>query len=246
MTKKNPSSLDFPNLSLTNTELPDLDVQTANQLLNNVFDACEMEPNSIPVEVLESWGNYQKPSFDLARTVTYFFLLVIILLPLLFFHPTISAKRINMDSATDAVYDISISSFLPVAVVSADLDGKPVSLQQKNKHDYTLTLTTNGTLSVTAVSMNGQETTETYEIAHLDTDKPEFIQSYTQGALVYLVVRDTYSGIDYDRISGLTPQSIDEESGTIAFTIPDEPQTVTIPDRAGNELILLISPVKTE
>lgn len=70
-------------------------------------------------------------------------------------------------------------------------------------------------------------------------DKPALSQSYTQGDLVYLVVRDTYSGIDYDNISGLTPQSIDAESGTIAFTIPDEPQTVTIPDKAGNELMLL-------
>ena len=51
--------------SLNSTEIPALDTQTANQLLNNVFEACNMEPNSIPVEVLESWGNYKKAGIRL-------------------------------------------------------------------------------------------------------------------------------------------------------------------------------------
>lgn len=246
MTRKKKPTIDFSDLSLNSTEIPELDTQTANQLLNNVFKACDMEPSSIPVEVLESWGNYRKPPFDFGRTISYGFVVLMVLLPLQFFHPTVSAKRINLESTSDAVYDISVKTLLPVTGVSAELNGKPVSLQQKGKHDYTTTLTENGTLTVTAVALNGQKTTQTYEVTHLDMDKPAFIQSYTQGDLVYLVVRDTYSGIDYENISGMTPQSIDEDTGTIAFTIPDEPQTVTIPDKAGNELMLLISPVKTE
>ena len=46
------------NSSLNNTEhtdIPELDTQTANQLLDNVFAACDMEPSVVPVEVLESW-----------------------------------------------------------------------------------------------------------------------------------------------------------------------------------------------
>ena len=246
MTKKKNSTIDFSDLSLNSTEIPELDAQTANQLLNNVFKACDMEPSSIPVEVLESWGNYKKPPLEFGRTVSYVVLVIMVLLPLQFFHPTVTARRVNVASTSDAVYDISVKTLIPISTVSAELNGKPVTLQQKNKHDFTTTLTENGTLSITAVSMNGQETTQTYEVTHLDTDKPQFIQSYTQGDLVYLVVRDTYSGIDYDNISGLTPRSIDTETGTIAFTIPEEPQTVTIPDKARNELMLLISPVTTE
>ena len=36
---------------------------------------------------------------------------------------------------------------------------------------------------------------------------------------------------------------LDEEKGLIAFTIPEAPTQITIPDRAGNELLLLLSPV---
>ena len=245
MIKKKQSDLHFSNPSLNSTEIPTLDTQTANQLLNNVFEACNMEPNSIPVEVLESWGNYKKPAFDFGKMISYIFILLLILLPLLFFHPNISAKRINVDSATDAIYNISVQTLLPVKSVSATLDGEPVALIGKNSKEYTASLTKNGTLTIIAKSFNGQETCHSYEVTHLDTDKPVFIHSYTQGNQVFLVVQDTFSGINYAGITGLTPTSYDESTGTIAFDIPVEPQSVTIPDNAGNELTLLISPVST-
>lgn len=43
----------------TNTnpdKIPELDSETANQLLNNIFAECEVVPNAIPLETLESWG----------------------------------------------------------------------------------------------------------------------------------------------------------------------------------------------
>lgn len=60
MSKDNIPTFQSEELSLNNAEIPTLDTQTANQLLNNVFNACDMDPSSIPVEVLESWGNYQE------------------------------------------------------------------------------------------------------------------------------------------------------------------------------------------
>ena len=177
--------------------------------------------------------------------ISYIFILLLILLPLLFFQPNIAAKRINVDSATGATYNISVQTFLPVKSVSATLDGEPVALICKNSKEYTASLTKNGTLTIIAKSFNGQKTCQSYEVTHLDTDKPVFIQSYTQEHQVFLVVQDTYSGINYAGITGLTPTSYDESTGTIAFDIPVEPQSVTIPDNAGNELTLLISPVST-
>lgn len=116
MIEKKQSDLHFSNPSLNSTEIPTLNTQTANQLLNNVFEACNMEPNSIPVEVLESWGNYKKPAFDFGKMISYIFILLLILLPLLFFQPNIAAKRINVDSATDATYNISGTDFITCKV----------------------------------------------------------------------------------------------------------------------------------
>lgn len=232
--------------SLNQSEIPELDPQTANQLLNNVFDACNMEPSSIPVEVLESWGNYKKPPLDFGRTISYVFFILIILLPLWFFHPSISANRINIDTTKDAVYDISVQTLLPLRSVSVTLNGEPVSVQHTSAKHFTATASENGTLTVTATTYNGQSTVQNYEVTHIDTEKPQLLQSYSHDGIVYLVVRDTYSGIDYDHITGLTPESVDQETGTIGFLIPDTPQVVTVPDHAGNELSLLISPVDTQ
>ena len=52
MSKDNIPTFQSEELSLNNAEIPTLDTQTANQLLNNVFNACDMDPSSIPVEVL--------------------------------------------------------------------------------------------------------------------------------------------------------------------------------------------------
>ena len=54
---------------------------------------------------------------------------------------------------------------------------------------------------------------------------------------------DTYSGIDYPNICGYAPDHFDPKTGMIVYPVPDAPVTVTIPDNAGNELVLLLSPV---
>ena len=98
-------------------------------------------------------------------------------------------------------------------------------------------------MMITVRSFNGQIATRTYKVSHLDTDKPDLIRSYSQNGLVYLEVLDAFSGINYDKIMGLTPESYDTATGTIVFKIPDTPTTLTIPDNTGNELTLLLSPV---
>ena len=243
LSKDNIPTFQSEELSLNNAEIPTLDTQTANQLLNNVFNACDMDPSSIPVEVLESWGNYKKPSFSLGRFFAYIFTILLVLLPLMFIHPTIIAERKNVKSATNAVYDIELKTLLPIRDASADLDGRPIALTKTGSHSYSAEITQNGTLTITAASVNGQTVTRTYQVSHLDTDKPELVNSYSQDGIVYLEILDTFSGIDYDHITGITPESVNTDTGVIAFRIPDNTTTVTIPDNAGNELTLLLSPV---
>lgn len=243
MNKNDTPVLDLNNSSLNNTDIPELDTQTANQLLNNVFAACDMEPSVVPVEVLESWGNYKKHGFDLGRTLAHIFLIVLILLPLMFFRPSIIAERTDVRSTSDAVYDIHIKTLLPLQAVSATLNGSPVRLQEEGPKEFKAKISSNGTLKIKAVSFNGQITTRSYKVLHLDKEKPVLKNSYSKDGYVYLEVIDTYSDIDYQNISGLTPDHFDMDTGTIVFPIPEEPVTVTIPDNAGNELVLLLSPV---
>lgn len=226
-----------------NTNIPPLDTQTANQLLNNVFTACDMTPSVIPVEVLESWGNYKKPAFNIGRFISYFFLIILVLTPLMFLKPSIVAERTGVTTASDAVYDIHIKTLLPLRSVTATLNDEPVALTESAIHEYTTRLTDNGVFTVTTVAFNGQTSTRSYTVSYLDKDKPELLDSYSKDGYVYLKLLDTYSGINYEGITGLTVESYDAATGTVEFKIPDTPSTVTIPDNAGNELTLLLSPV---
>ena len=227
------------------SRIPDLEPQAAGELLNHVFARRYMEPSTIPVEILESWENYKKPGFRWEKAAACIFLILLLLLPFLFLKPSIVAERKNVDSASNALYDIRIQSLLPVRSVSATLDNStPVPLRKSGFKKYTAEIISNGKLKIKAVSMNGQTTVKTYTVSHLDMDKPEFIKSYTQDDLIYLVVQDTYSGIDYGNIRGLKPESYDIEEGIITFRIPKTPTSVIIPDHAGNELKLLVSPIE--
>ena len=225
------------------TDIPELDTQTANQLLDNVFAACDVEPSVVPVEVLESWGNYKKHGFNLGRTLAYIFLILLILLPLMFFRPSIIAERTDVKSASDAIYSIHIKTLLPLHSVSATINGAPVQLQEEGSKEFKAAVSDNGTLKIKAVSFNGQVAARSYKVRHLDKEKPVLKDSYSKNGYVYLEVMDTYSGIDYPNIGGYAPDHFDTKTGMIVYPVPDEPVTVTIPDNAGNELVLLLSPV---
>lgn len=223
-------------------EIPELDPKTANQLLNNVLSSCQMKPNLIPVETLEAWGNYKKPAFNIGRIISYCATLILILLPLLFFQPTIVAERINVEKASYAEYDIRIKTLIPMGKVTATLDGVPLGVSEEANHEYLVDVESNGTLVITATAINGQTVSRTYEVTQIDTEKPELKDFYSKDGQVYLTVVDAFSGIDYDNISGMKPKSYDKDSGVIVFDIPEAPSQVVIPDMAGNELTLLLSP----
>lgn len=230
------------NLSIKD-DIPELDIQTADQLLNNILSACDMPPNSIPIDVLQSWGNYYKPRFGFVNKITYIIIILLILLPLMFFKPVIVAERTNVGSTNNAAYNIEIKTLLPISSVTASLDGTPVALKASDPKHYYTEVTDNGKLKITAIAFNGQIVTRTYTVAHIDTEKPEFIDSYSKDGYVYILVQDTFSGIDYDNISGLAPEDYDEDTGLLTFKVPDKATTLTIPDKAGNEISLLLSPV---
>lgn len=232
-------------------EIPPLDSMTANQVLNNVFVACDRPLSKIPVETLEEWGNYKSNDFRICRRVAYVILAVLIFLPLMFFHPTIIAERTNVNLSDAATFEVSVQSLLPVDGFSATLDGTPLNTERVDSKHYYVTVPENGTLKIKAVSLNGQSTENTYEVTHIDTDKPQLSDYYVEGNYVYLIILDTYSGVDYSSISASTssgdavaPVSVDAESGTIVFDIPSQPVTVSVSDMSGNKLEILLSPTE--
>lgn len=226
-----------------------LTADEADGILNRVFISCGKIPPVIPVHVFESWGNYKKQSFRAERVISGVVLAFLLVLPLVFLHPAISESRTDVGSADYATYDIKVRSVLPLLSVKAELNGSPAEVKKTGGGTYTVQVPENGTLTISAVTLSLQTASESSTVYFKDTDRPELIKYYTKNGLVYLAVRDTYSGIDYTGITAwdsnmksIEPASIDSENELIAFAIPDSAIHVRIPDKSGNILPLVISP----
>ena len=231
------------------TSACELDPERAGRILTSVFASCGKPPSAVPVRTFMEWGNYTKHSFRAGKALCFAALAAMALLPLCFLHPEIYAVRTNIDSTQHAAYTITVNSLLPVTDVSAELDGSTVPLQKNSGTSYSAELDGNGTLLLSAVSVNGQTSSVEYNVNYIDSEKPELVNYYTKNGLVCIVVKDSYSGIDFSGITAkdasgasVSPVSCDKDTETITFSIPSSSVRVSIPDNAGNILVLVISP----
>ena len=90
------------------TDIPALDDQIAKQMLENIFEACDMESNKIPLEVLTSYSNYRRERFALQRLVLVVIMVLFFLLPVLFIAPKISIREFPTTISADPVYELHV------------------------------------------------------------------------------------------------------------------------------------------
>ena len=81
-------------MNIKNSGGPVLDQKVADQMLSNIFEACHVQPNSIPLEVLTSYSNYRKERFAFQK---FTLMLIIILFCMLPFLHIPFVKRILQD-----------------------------------------------------------------------------------------------------------------------------------------------------
>ena len=93
------------------TDIPALDDQIAKQMLENIFEACDMESNKIPLEVLTSYSNYRRERFALQRLVLVVIMVLFFLLPVLFIAPKISIRELPATISADSGAEHGASRF---------------------------------------------------------------------------------------------------------------------------------------
>lgn len=59
---------------------PELALDQACKILEQVFEANNIEPNSIPLEVLTAYSNYRKERFSLQRLILVIILVLFLML----------------------------------------------------------------------------------------------------------------------------------------------------------------------
>lgn len=232
---------------LKKNKAPELDPNVADQMLQNVFDMCEMESNTVPLEVLESYAQYRYERFALQKTLLIVIMVLFCMLPLLFIAPDYTLEE-QAESAHTPVYELKIHNrMMPIRYVTAKINGESIPVHDKGNRVYSVEPDTNGTVTVRVELSNRQYVEKTIGVTTVDTEIPELVQSELVEDKARLHVEDNASGIDYDAIYAIDnggtriyPVSVDEEKGIITFDFQGEEIHVYIPDHAENVLQLLL------
>ena len=233
-----------------NTTAPKLSNDTASKLLANVFNACEQEPNTIPLDKLASYSEYRRERYSLQKTVTLIVLVVFLLLPLCFIVPKFDVVSVTESAAGYPVYEIQVKGEMPVSLVAASIESHSFPVYETGDRMYSVEPTIDGPLKVKVSLLNRQYTVKEYVVSGIDVDVPVLQDISKADGFLYLTVTDGDGlGVDYSSIkadltsSGGTiyPISFDESTGLVVFDYPFESMQVSVPDKKGNTLQLVIT-----
>lgn len=227
---------------------PVLDEKTADQMLENIFSACEVEPNSIPLTVLTSYSNYRRERFLLQRILLIIIMVFFCIVPLLFITPDIKLTSTDNHAQNKPSYELVVNSFIAVSRVTATIEGSNVPVYATADRTYSVEPTRNGTMTVTVTLKNKQMTTVTCEVTGADTETPVVVSNHYAEDMISLYLSDTGSGVDYEKIKAIdldgkevSPYSYDENEDVVVFAYPEKSLNIYIPDKTGNTLQLILT-----
>ena len=227
---------------------PQLDIEEASKILENIFSASQVEPNSIPLDILTAYSNYRRERFSLQRTILVVIMILFLLLPFLFIAPVFSIESTSPEDAPNPSYQINLDTFMPVQRVTANIDGHNIPVYETASHIYSIEPSMNGRMTVSITLINHQTITHSIKVKNVDTEAPLVVSNSVDRENIYLYLSDTGAGIDYKNIRavGLSgqefyPVSYDVASGCVAFAYPPESLNVYVPDHAGNTLQLILT-----
>lgn len=227
---------------------PELDESTASQMLENIFDACEVEPNTVPLSVLTSYSNYRRERFLLQKVLLVIILLFFCLVPLLFIAPDIDLNLRDQGTNGKPAYELVVDTFIPVSRITATIGSSNVPVYEVADKTYSIEPTLNGTMTVTVTLKNHQFASVTCEVSGVDTVSPVVLSDKMVGDQIYLYLSDPDSGVDYDNISAIDidgkevePVSFNQAGDYIIFDYPEKSLNIYVPDKAGNTLHLILT-----
>lgn len=225
-----------------------LELPAAEEILKEVFEACGKEPNPTPLDVLASYQSYRQERYALQKNVLDIVLLLFFLLPLLFFMPSFTLEPDAEAEPGRPVYQVQVDALLPIARVTAKIDGYTIPVYETGFRTYSVEPVRNGAMTITVTLVNHQYAEHEILVEHVDRTAPGLVSSRQEGGYLYLYLEDEESGIYYEGIyaedrSGnrSVPLSYDPETGCVEFPCPSAAMNVFIPDRTGNLLQLVVS-----
>ncbi len=228
--------------------IPTLSQDTARQMLENIFRACKMPSNTVPLKTLSAYSNYRKERYALQRTAILVVLFLFILLPFLFLSGHVSLAPVQTAENENPLYRIALSSSVPVAQLSAHIDGITQPVYEGEGGTYLVRPEKNGELVVEITFFNRQQAQAHATVTGVDWEMPILKDTRRMGQDVLLYLEDQGSGIRVDGIA-----VTDHQGGEMQYQYDTENQCLTllpgkgacyveVPDHRGNVLHLVLSP----
>ena len=234
--------------ALHGVRTPELDALQRASVLEAVFQQCEQEENTVPLEALASYAVYRKERFSLQRGFLSALLLLFFLLPGLFLLPKVDAEVTAAGFRGLPVYSFKVHSVLPVSRVTANVRNRSLPVYQDAAKRFSVEPTRNGELKITVELINRQRAVLTRSVTEVDDESPKLVKSEISDTQVCLTVRDAGIGVDYNAVYALSdsgtvvrPFFFDFEENQILFDYPEENWDVYIPDYIGNTLHLALT-----
>lgn len=221
----------------------------AKQVLDNVFNACNLPSSSIPIELLEEGIRHRRLFAVLTRLLAALALVVAVVFPLLFLEAEVDVQVKAGESVT-TVADIGISSIIPLSRVEITLDAQSASYTREGDR-YLVVSDKNGELVVSATTWGGCTTVKTVSLLLPNPKKPSIANhSYSDGTFTFTAQKGSFD-VDFSGIYALDesgskflPSSVDEATGEVVFRQVDGSYNFFVPDVKGNVLQAVLSITK--
>lgn len=222
-----------------------LDPAIADQMLSNIFDICEYEGNTVPLQVLSSYSNFRKEKNYLQRGIVLVFLILLLLAPVLFVTPTITVEKTGEFQQRPAVW-VSYQNLLPIHEIYAGMDDHPVPVQETKRGSFLIFPDRNGELQVKITLVNGQSGTETITVENADLMPPKLVKSQRADHELTIFLSDDSGELDFEACYAKTEQGkiirplrYSEEDMCLTFAETEQTLNIYVQDQGGNVLQLI-------
>ena len=225
-----------------------LDPQVASQMLSNIFDACDFEQNSVPLEILTSYSNYRKERFLFQKFVLGFVMVLFFLFPVLFVAPKFTLEQKPGEIYGNPYIELKLGGLVPTDKIEAFMGSSRIPVYEMADGTYQIIPNKNGTVDVKVTLINQQYTSRSIIVDGVDTTPPVLLSSEKTDGNLIIYFEENSGILDYENIyaksgSGETflPLSWDTKNMSVTFHYPKESLNIYVSDLSDNTLQVVVT-----
>ena len=178
-------------------DVPPLSKEVADQMLSNVFEACDFEPNRVPLEVLQSYSHYRRERHILQKCIIVLVTILFLMMPVLFITANVEVDWVEGTPVGSPIVQVTAKSIVPVESITASIGDYSLEVYQVSDGIYQIHPKANGTLMVTVTLANKQFTEHRLEVTGVDVTPPSLVSSQLVNGELEIFFTDDISAIDY-------------------------------------------------